>query len=164
MLDSELFAPDAQYCLATTPQSCIAKAALTIFGQPCRHPVPKGNQKWYDTKSKTAQAALRNTGEDGHEIAVKVRSYKQLLCQQHLAWEDKAHQFPCAMASRNSQSILHQYNDRQTSECNIPREQWQASVQVLCKASEKSAAATAVIQRNLSSHASPQYLPLPLCT
>ena len=57
LLDSLFIDPDPQCCLASALQSCIAQAALTSFGRPCKHSMQKVNQNWYDAECKSARAA-----------------------------------------------------------------------------------------------------------
>ena len=142
LLDSVYIDPDPECCLASALQSCIAQAALTSFGRPRKHPMQKVNQKWYDAECKRARAALRQHSEDLHEHAAKLKSYKQLLRRKRRAWERTAQQNLCEMASRNPQSFWRQYKERQSSKCNIPKEQWKASFEALYKAPKAPTAAS----------------------
>ena len=126
-------------CLALALQSCIAEAALECFGRPSKRPLQKANQKWYDAECKHARAALKGTAAEIHECAVK--SYKQLLRRKRRAWQRKAQQELCELASRNPRSFWRTYRERQSHKSNIPKEQWKASFQSLYKAPEASPAA-----------------------
>ncbi len=158
LLDSLFIDPDPQCCLASALQFCIAQAALklTSFGRPRKHFMQKVKQNWwYDAECKSAQTSLRQLSEDLHEHAVELKSCKQLLRRTRHAWERKAQQIlchkgqsfvtkeQCEMASRNPQSFWRQYKERQSSKCNIPKEQWKASLEALYKAPKAPAAASA---------------------
>ncbi len=47
----------------------------------------------------------------------------------------------CEMASRNPQRFWRQYKERQSPNCNIPKEQWKASYEALYKARKAPTAA-----------------------
>ncbi len=102
----------------------------------------KVNQKWYGAECKSARAALRQLSGDPHEHAAKLKSYKQMLRRKRCAWERTAQQNLCEMASRNPQSFWRQYKERQSSKCNIPKEQWKASFEALYKAPKAPTAAS----------------------
>ena len=123
--------PSPQCCLASALQSCIAQAALPSFGRPCRKPLHKVNQEWYDEECKTARAALRNTVNEMHEHVAMLKSYKQLLRRKRRAWQRKAQQKLCELASRNPSSFWRRYNERHSHKCNISREQWKNSFEAL---------------------------------
>ena len=150
--------PAHQCCLASALQNCIAQAALKSFGRPCKKSVQKVNQKWYDAECKSAQSALRNTIADTHEHAVKVRSYKQMLRRKRRAWQRRAQQDLCELASRNPQSFRRHYNERQSQKSNIPREQWKASFENLYKAPEAPST-----QDSTTNPVNPTQSPLPAC-
>ena len=136
LLNPVFDAPSSQCCLASALQSCIAQAALSSFGRPRNKPLHTVNQEWYDVECKTARAALRNTVNEMHEHVAMLKSYKQLLRRKRRAWQPKAQQDLCELASRNPSSFWGRYNERQSHKCNISREQWQNSFEALYKAPE----------------------------
>ncbi len=142
MLDSLYIDPDLECCLASALQSCIAQAAIASFGRPRKHSMQKVNQKCYDAECKSARAALRQLSGDPHEHATKLKSLKQMLRRKRRAWERTAQQNLCEMASRNPQSFWRQYKERQSSKCNIPKEQWKAPFKALYKAPKAPTAAS----------------------
>ncbi len=65
-----------------------------------------------------------------------------MLRQKRRAWERTAQQNLCEMASKKPQSLWRQYKERQSSTCNIPKEQWKASFEAFYKAPKKPTAAS----------------------
>ncbi len=102
----------------------------------------KVNQKWCDAECNSARAALRQLSGDPHEHAANLKSYKQMLRRKRCAWERTTQQNLCEMASRNPQSFWRQYKERQSSKCNIPKEQRRASFEALYKAPKAPTAAS----------------------
>ena len=113
LLNPVFDAPSSQCCLASALQICIAQAALSSFGRPCKKPLHKVNQEWYDVQCKTARAALRNIVNEMHEHVAMLKSYKQLLRRKRRAWQRKAQHKLCELASRNPSSFWRRYNERQ---------------------------------------------------
>ncbi len=90
--------PDPQ-CLAAALQSSSAQAALASFGRPHKHSMQKVNQQWYAAEWEDARPASRHLSVDPHGHAVNFKCHKQLLSRKRRAWERKAQQNLCEMAS-----------------------------------------------------------------
>ena len=86
--------------------SCIAQAAVAVFGCPGKHACPKERQNWYDEDCKVAHASMKHLLPGTIKHSVKSRAYNALLRRKRRVWQRQAEQSLCELASSNPQAFL----------------------------------------------------------
>jgi len=84
LLHPGFITPEHDCCFATVLQSCIAQAAIAVFGCPGKHACPKVRQSWYDEECKVARASMKHLLPGTTEHSAKKQSVKRIVASQTL--------------------------------------------------------------------------------
>ena len=92
--------PEHDRYFATVLQSCIAKAAVTVFGCPGKPACPKVRQNWYYKECQVARASMKYLLPGTPEHSAESKAYKASLRRKRRVWQYQAQHSLRELASR----------------------------------------------------------------